>query len=74
MSHGTHILGGHNIYHHATNISQHHLQLGAHNICHHGKNINRYIQQIILLFYHVKQNIIARTSATVLSNKRITTY
>ena len=54
MSHSTHILGGHHIYHHATNISQHHLQLGAHNICHYGKNINVYIQQIIMSFYYVK--------------------
>ena len=40
LPNSTHILGGHNIYHHGINMSQHHLQLGGHIICHHGKNIN----------------------------------
>ena len=68
LPNSTHILVGHHIYHHPINMRQHHLQLCGHSIYHHSQNMNQYILQQILLFYDVLHKILARISATLLSN------
>ena len=68
LPNNTHILCDHHIYHHPTNMRQHHMQLCGHNIYHHSQNMKQYILQQIPLLYGVLHKIMARISGTLLSN------